>query len=312
MTGSAGTPSLAAFLDLGPWLINGLKKSLASLPFFSEPAAHSFDPLSLQRDVARLREFYRRAGFPDAYIRYEVALDQDRNLVEVEFLITEGRPRTLMSVVYSDSSGAPLEEGLAAEIVSGWQEFLAEERALVGERFGDLERAHLEGGPLQWLMDRGYPFPTSVSAQRVDSAGYQTQLTVQVDPGPRSRVGSLDVEGITSVDDAVALREVPIGEGDWFSASQVNEGRRRIFGLDLFRVTLAEVTPLPQPEPAVQVLFRVREARARNVSGFLGYTDIGGGALPPATVPFRFPPLRCGQSFRGIQGRLSGPFVGSG
>jgi outer membrane protein insertion porin family len=258
---------------------HGLKKSLAVLPFFSEPGSHPFDPINLQRDVARLREFYRGAGFPEAHIRYEVALDQDRNLVEVEFLITEGRPRTLISVVYSDSSGSPVEEALAAEIVPGWQEFVAGEKTLVGERFGDLERTRLEGNPLQWLMERGYPFPTSVSGQRVDSTGFQTQLTVRIQPGPRSRVGSVEVEGVTSVDDAVALREIPIREGDWFSASQVNEGRRRIFRLDLFRIALTQVAPLPQPDSSVQVLFRVQEARSRSVSGLLGYTNVGGIAV---------------------------------
>jgi len=258
---------------------HGLKKSLAVLPFFSEPGSHPFNPLSLQRDVARLRGFYRGAGFPEAHIKYEVALDQDKNLVEVEFLITEGRPRTLISVVYSDSSGAPLEEALAAEIVPGWQEFVDGEKALVGERFGDLERARLEGNPLLWLMERGYPFPTSVSAQHVDSTRFQTQLTVRIQPGPRSRVGSVEVEGVTSVDDGVALREIPIREGDWFSASQVNEGRRRIFRLDLFRLALTQVAPLPQPDSSVQVLFRVQEARSRSVSGILGYTNVGGIAL---------------------------------
>jgi len=257
----------------------GLKKSLDFLPFFSEPEPHPFDPLNLQRDVARLREFYRGAGFPEAHIRYEVALDQDRNLVDVEFLITEGPSLTLVHVAYSDSSGAPLEEILAPEIVPEWREFVEEEKAFVGGRFGDSDRTQKEGNPLRWLMERGYPFPTSDSSLEVDSTGFQTILEVRIEPGPRSRVGSVEVEGVTSVDDAVVLREIPIREGDWYSASRVSEGRGRVFGLGLFRVALADVIPLQEPDSSVRILFRIQEARPRNVGGSLGYSNVGGLAL---------------------------------
>jgi outer membrane protein insertion porin family len=256
-----------------------LKGALAALPLFSEPDAHPFDPLSLQRDVARLREFYRGAGFPDVDIRYEVTLDQEKNVVDVVFLIHEGRSRTLASVRYTDASGAPVEEKLAAELVPGWKRLVEREITQIGERFGDLERARMEGAPLQWLLDRGYPFPISSSVQAVDSAGYLAQLNIEVEPGTRSRVGSMEVEGVASVDDGVVLREVPIEEGDWFSASRVNEGRRRIFRVNLFRLALAEVTPLSQADSSVQVLFQVMEARPRNLSGHLGYTNVGGIAL---------------------------------
>jgi len=257
----------------------GLKKSLDFLPFFSESEPHPFDPLNLQRDVARLREFYRGAGFPEAHIRYEVALDQDRNLVDVEFLIAEGPPRTLVSVVFSTPSGVPLDEVLAPEVVRDWRKFVEGEGALVGGRFGDMEQAQMEGSSLRWLMERGYPFPTGDSDLQLDSTGFQTQLTVRIEPGPRSRVGSVEVEGVTSVDDAVVLREIPIREGDWFSASRVSEGRRRVFGLDLFRVALADVIPLQEPDSSVRILLRIQEARPRNVSGFLGYLNVGGLAL---------------------------------
>lgn len=256
-----------------------VSKSLAFLPFVSEPAPRLFDPLSLQRDVARIREFYRGAGFPEAAVRYEVTLDQGRNLVEVEFLITEGRARTLTSLAYVDPSGTPLEEVLPPELVPEWRVFVGEDLDLVGRRFGDLGRARAEGDPLRWLMDRGYPFPTSESSVEVDSTGFHVRGTVRIDPGRRSRVGSLTVEGAPSVKDAVVLREIPIREGDWYSARRVRRGRGRVSSLDLFRVAVADVVPLQDPDSSVQVLFRVREVKPRSVSGFLGYTNVGGVAL---------------------------------
>ena len=253
-----------------------LSKTFAFLPLVPRPEPPLFDPLSLQMDVARLREFYRGEGFPEARIRYEVTLDQEENLLEVEFLITEGRPRTLASLVFVSPSGAPLEEELDTEIVADWREFLRGGDGLLGERLGENTRARIEGSPLRWLAERGYPFSTANSNLQGDSAGFQVRLTVRVDPGTKSRVGSVVVEGLSSVTDAVLLRELPFQEGDWYSASQVAEGRRRVFALGLFRVATAEVVPMPEPDSSVQVVYRLREARLRSVSGFTGYSNAGG------------------------------------
>jgi len=257
----------------------GLSKTFAFLPLVSSPEPHLFDPLSLQMDVARLRGFYHGEGFPEALIRYEVTLDQDQNLVNVEFLISEGRPRTISSVAIASLSGGPLEEKLSPEIVPDWREFMKGEEDLIGERFGELARVRIEGSPHRWLMERGYPFPTVDSHFEGDSTGYQVRLNVQVDPGPKSRVGSIVVEGLSSVTEGILLRELPFQEGDWYSVSQVAEGRRRIFALGLFRVATAEVVPMLVPDSSVQIVYRVREARAKSVSGFMGYTNSGGLSL---------------------------------
>ena len=257
----------------------GLSKSLAFLPFISKPDPHPFDPLSLQRDVARIRAFYRSSGFPEAGVRYEVGLDQEKNLVDVEFLITEGRPRTLTSVTYSSPSGAPIREVLAPEIVPGWLRFVEREQAVLGGVFGDPDRARMEGNSLRWLRDRGYPFPTSDSSLETDSAGFRAQLTIRIDPGPRSPVGAITVEGVSSVDENVVLREIPIPEGSWYSASRVSEGRRRVSALDIFRIAVADVVRLEEPDSSVEIQFRVREAKPRSVTGSLGYTNVGGLTL---------------------------------
>jgi len=255
---------------------HGLKSSLSFLPLVPDPTPHPFDPLGLQRDVARIRDFYQREGFPEAEVRYEVSLDENRNLVGVVFLVREGRPRTLASISVLTAAGTPLSEVLAPELVPSWRAFLKEIDRSVGDRLSEVARAQLVGGSLRWLMERGYPFPTGESDVELDPHGLSASLKVLIDPGPRCRVSSVAVQGIESVDPTVVLREVPVREGDWYSASGVSRGRQRIATLGLFRTVTTEVIPPPGADSTVQVLFRLREGRPRSLSGFLGYTNVGG------------------------------------
>lgn len=257
----------------------GLGKALSFIPLVPSPATHPFDPLSLQRDVVRLRQFYREAGFAEVSVRYEVALHQEQNLVDVTFLISEGRPQAVVSVTYVGPSAEPLEELLSPEIADAWRRFTEEQNGLMGGPLGERGRARMVGSALLWLMERGYPFPKGDNRLEVDSARFQARLTVEIHPGPRSRVGALAVEGANSVDDGVVLREVPIRVGDWYSGSKVSDGRQRIFRLNIFNMATADVAPLQEADSTVRVLFQVREGRPRSVGGEVGYTNTGGLAL---------------------------------
>ena len=83
----------------------GLRVALGKLPFVSPPAPRYFSPLDLQRDVVRLRERYRDAGFLEARVRYEVERDEGRNLIAIVFLVEEGPPTRVVaaSIVGPDS-----------------------------------------------------------------------------------------------------------------------------------------------------------------------------------------------------------------
>jgi outer membrane protein insertion porin family len=256
-----------------------LARSVAFLPFVSEPPMRGFDPLELQRDVVRIREFYRENGFPEAEVRYEVSMEEGRNRVDVEFLITEGRPRILVSVAYLTPDGAPVEDVLPAEITPAWRRLLHELNSHLGKRLGVPVRREVEGAPIRWLMDRGYPSPTADGELELDPTGLRAGLKVRIDPGMRGRVASVNVLGLESVDETAVLREVPIRVGDWFAAGRVRDGRQRIASLAIIRAVTAEVVPAEGHPSGVSVLYRVREARPRSLSGFVGYSTVGGLSL---------------------------------
>ena len=256
----------------------GLRRRLDILPFITAPGRHPFTPLELQRDVARLRRFYSTSGFLDPDIRYDVSFDSERNVVAVVFVVVEGRPLALDALDFRTPEGADPAEAFDEELVDAWTRFRSEQARELGQRLGNAERTAIQSRALGWMQDYGYAYAGVRSVLEVDSVAATAALTIEVAPGARARVDSIRIEGNRQVDDAVVLRSVPLREGDWFSGSRLAEGQRRVFGLDLFSVALADV-PEQKQDSTVTVRLRVEENPPRLVSGEGGFASEAGLTL---------------------------------
>ena len=89
-----------------PGFFSGVRSKLDFLPFIPAPAPHPFTPLNLQRDVARIRNFYAQSGFIGTDVRYEVTYDEKDDEVAVDMIVSEGRPIILRSVSVVTCAGA--------------------------------------------------------------------------------------------------------------------------------------------------------------------------------------------------------------
>jgi outer membrane protein insertion porin family len=260
-----------------PGWLSRLHGALAFLPLVSDPAPHPFTPLDLQRDVARVRRFYAESGFIGSDVRYEVAFDEDDDRVEIDMIVTEGRPIRVRSLEITTPEGDDPATLLSEELASEWRDFEALHQEPIGRRFTEAMRARLVGDVLNWWMNRGWAFARARAQTRVDSTAAALDLDVRVDPGPRSRVGSIRTEGNRGVADDVIVRALPFRVGDWFSAERLAAAQRRLFSLDLFRLVLVDV-PADQPrDSTVGVRVRLEETPPRLFTGELGYVSAGGG-----------------------------------
>jgi outer membrane protein insertion porin family len=110
----------------------------------------------------------------------------------------------------------------------------------------------------------------------VDSLRNRATVRLRVEPGPRGRIAEIEVEGAESVSPTVVRRELPFRVGDRFSSSELVEGQREVFGLNLFQIALADV-PEEQPrDSSVVVRLRVREGAPRVVTAQGGYLSEAG------------------------------------
>lgn len=272
--------------DPGPLL--GLRRALDVLPFVSGPTLDEFTPLALQKDLARLRRRYREAGFPEADLDYRVRLDTAENVVDVAFLIEEGRPVRLGQVSVVDTLNRTPDTWLPGELAERWPRGL-ETRAGRGIRYSESETVRLENEVTSWFQARGYPWARGQVVRADTAAGGIAAVTVAIRPGPRARVDSLIVEGNRALSRETLLREIPLEPGEWYDAGKVADGEREIFGLELIRRALVGVVSEQPRDGTVTLRVRVDEGLPRLVWGRAGYRSDGGVAAEAHWIHRSFP-----------------------
>ena len=255
--------------------LTGLREFFSFLPMVEPVGEHPFDPVELQKDVARLRSLYLRSGFQHPHISYDLSLNTEDNLFDVTFVIDEGTPVLLRDFhLTADSAGSDLV--LEGDLHDAWQESAPELLPAQGERLNLFDLPGLESKTSSWFMEKGYPFVISQAAVSVDSLHHTADLHLRVGTGPRCRVGRIAITGQQSVREQVVRRELPFSEGDLYTPASVLEGRREILGLGLFRRAVIQIpkgTPLSESIP---VEVEVTEGPPRLITGSAGYDSRGG------------------------------------
>lgn len=262
-----------------PGFFDRLRNGVSFLPGLKR-RSFPFDPITLQKDVVRLRQFYKQHGFPAPDIDYPASqLDTSANAIHVIFTIREGTPLTIREMDFRTTDGAaPVTNRFEASLHREWERFRAQSTLQTGERYTQFKRTQIEDNVRTWLRNQGFAFAKVTSTVQTDTAATAVDLRILLDPGPRATVSDIRVEGNESVSDRVVLRELPFKVGDSFSAADVSAGQQQLFDLNLFRVALADLPEQPR-DSTVAVRYRVREAKLRAYSGQVGY-----GTKPGATL----------------------------
>ncbi len=272
----------------GPGPVPGVRRTFGFLPGISAPELDRFSPLTLQKDVVRLRRLYGVAGFPDVSVDYDVTLDTASNQVDVTFLIDQGAPvavgevRTRLQVSSNpdDPDSDTLQTvtpRLPPTLERSWERHLGWLRSRRGRRFGQQERAQLQNETARWFFNRGYPW-ADVAVAREDTIGKTVDVELLVSTGRRARVREIAVEGRRRLSENVVRREIPIRIGDWYDSRRVAAGQTELYELDLVKRALGDVVEAQPHDSTVAIRFRIEEARPRLVWGRVGWRSEAGVA----------------------------------
>lgn len=260
--------------DLRRQLVTQAPGVLHSLAFWSSKT-FQFNPIELQKDVARLRRFYARQGFLHADIDYAAELDSAANKLKIGFVVDEGEPLILQNVDFVGPDGRSAFHSIAEPVRPSWQNFRRKSGTLrVGRRPSSSEILRLKDETITWLKNHGYAFADVVLDTETDSTANVMDLRFRVVPGPRTMVSNILLErldGATSVSDRTVLRQLPFEVGDPYSYRQTVRGQRSLFALNVFRVVLIDLPEQP-PDSTVDVRIRLQQAKLHVVRSLTGYS----------------------------------------
>ena len=253
-----------------------------------------FDRRAFEADLERIVAFYRDRGFPDArVIAVEPRLDAAQTKIDVTVRIREGKPIVVEAVDLQGFDVLPERR----------QRRLARRLPLrEGQPLDAQQAAAAREQALNELRNHGYPYAdVTISNERIDP--YRERVAFHAAAGTLAHFGEVQVNGQTSVNENVILRQLTFNPGDRYSRDVMRESQRKLYRMELFE--FVNVEPLADREtksPEVPVRVTVGESKHRKLNFGFGY-----GSEDKARVRARIDDVNFfgGARHAGLEGRWS-------
>ncbi len=238
----------------------------AKLLFFR---AGALDLQVLQDDAVRVRDFYRAHGYLDAQVKASQELDVERKRAEVLFDIEEGDLYHIGAVNLKMAG-----EGGAQPLVDA-ATLLPKFKAKAGKAFSladvqhDVEKVKEEYGNLGHLVAQAVPRYT------YRTVGREVDVTLDIQEGPKVRIGRVEVEGNTRTRDKIVRREMLIHPGDWFNYAKLKRSVKKLHNLRYFDSIQPRLEESGDPDER-DLTFKVNEDKTGRFNYGAGYSDEAG------------------------------------
>ncbi len=226
---------------------------------WSEP--EEVDLRTVQDDIRRVENVYRRAGYYQARVERVEVEERPEGFVDLYFSVYEGEPLRVSRTVdlqYPEQTTPAV--GLRAVNTLDRGDVFSEDNY-----FAAAERMR------EFLQNVGYYAAAVTPEAWLDPDAYSVSVTYVVFDGPRVRFGPIAVEGLQSVDESLVRRELEFQTGQWYQRRRVEATIDDLMGLNLFRsVRIEPRYPSAVSDPMPMVI-RVIEGSAQNVRLGAGY-----------------------------------------
>jgi outer membrane protein insertion porin family/translocation and assembly module TamA len=221
-----------------------------------------FEPAVLEKDLERIRHYYRRRGFFDAQVTVGRVVPQGK-FVDILIEVREGEPVAVRSITVRGL------EGLPPALRSG---ALGAMKIARGQRFDEEKLEAATKAIRTFLTDRGYAYAKAIPHAVVDLGPRTADVSVDVEPGIQAVIGPITVEGLGDLPESVVRRTFGVEPGDPYASDDLEVGRRAVLDLGVF--ASADVVPDLTDPTRAQIPIRVTVTRSA-IRGF----RIGGGVL---------------------------------
>ncbi|MBW2617338.1 MAG: BamA/TamA family outer membrane protein, partial [Deltaproteobacteria bacterium] len=219
-------------------------------------------PQALRRDKEAILRLYRNHGYYQAWVELEVDRvgKRERIIVHVE----EGPPVKIRRVdlVVEPPPGSDL-AGLEA---------VPEQAGLAKERvfcLADLRQA--KAAMLRFLAERGHPGAKAEGRAQVSVSGCWADIRLQVELGPRLRMGPARFSGQTRTRFSALEPELPWSGGEVYDVRLLEKAEQRLMDLGLF--SMVRLRPLTGEASGgrVPIEISLKERSRHSISLGVGY-----------------------------------------
>lgn len=223
-------------------------------------SARVYTPSELSRSQQSLAQDLRRTGFQEATVQAEVmTMDHATGAVEVDVRVTEG-PRWRVAEVEVVIEGEALPDLPGAEELRG----LAFSRVLEQDIVTEFRNAYLRAGYADAAVR------VQVRPGQVTAGGERpVRLRVEVEPGPKVRVGEIVYTGNERTRPHVLDRRVRLQSGDPLDRLELEQARLRLARLGVFERIQLDYEP--ETGPVRNPVFTLQEGRRWDASLLLGW-----------------------------------------
>lgn len=217
------------------------------------------DTRQLTADLLRLRLFYRRRGYRE--VRVDTAVERLNGRARVTFQVEEGEPIRIDTLRITGLDGA----------ISGERA-----RDLVSLSAGDpLDLTRLQAGEndiVTYLRNNGHPEAVVLREYFIPRDEPGARVTLTVEPGPRIRIGEVEVTGTQSLSPTVVRRFLDVNEGDLFRQEGILEGQRNLYGLEAIQYANIQTSSMAGADSLYRLTAEITEASMRRVRLGGGFT----------------------------------------
>jgi translocation and assembly module TamA len=237
-----------------------------------------YDEVALEEDLKRIVRLYQAEGFYKAKIVSHEVTPAGKDRVDAVVHIDEGPPTRVRALLVQGLDELPANvRAVALEELP-----LAEGKTLREESFEALKSELSER-----LRDFGYAEARSHGQAQVDLDADCADVTVDVEPGQRYRIGELLVTGAEQIprERIESEARVALPRDELFSDKALVEAQRRLFDLGVFSVVRVKLGTPDREARVVSITVEVHESpfRTLRLGGGL-YLDTRRTELPRLTL----------------------------
>lgn len=231
--------------------------------FFTDDNKYNSD--TLEKDLETLTSYYKDRGYLEFKINStEISLANNEEDIYITIVIEEGEIYTVSEIdILGDFT---LDVDMLRSMIP----------LKAGDTYSAAAMAFAEEQIKSLLGVYGYAFAEVRTIPEVSKDTPEAKLIVLVEPGERHYVDRITFEGNTSTNENVLRREVRVQEGGSLSSTLVERSKIRLQRLPYIENVQVETVKKEGTTDRADVMFKIKERSAAQISGGLGYNDFYG------------------------------------